>query len=580
MSLTKNDSFFQIIKENCPKHAKKFSQTEMDCIEKMYKKDENAKFLYFSDKDTKEYCETANTSNAVQTALAKHPLTPYRKSILQYFMQSDICKEAMKELLKREEIVNRYTCASLLSKISDITMDDIIFSSKDSEKRPMGGMFFNIIVENHALNCIKKGNSGDLTPGEVYSFLYTDSLKTGEIFTYKDVSIPEIFPTLIASNSFLDEDIRNRAFDEGCDWEKLKGYTPYMIEEMFDSVLDMMKLDQTTLSDKELEQHNIACVIMRNWTWKNLLNENQQCQIINGLKDENLFKNPSYRKCVKNILEKTTYPEVMELFDKIDKNKLKNEKRFVLYIMNNSSPNIFQFQNKMLIKIYDDVFFDKTPNQYYLNILQKAITNTDVGTDLFRAISTWKNENGIGAERENIVLTAFKNPYMPTSVLKEQIQDMEETKTTNTKVYLFACISKNCNEDVLLKDQIFSILSRKPTILKYNLNVEKLKDVLMQTLKNENINKHSSHKSFLENEIKNIEKTIISLQLKQREMEMDKIINKLSGLDRQSITDFYLSIEDTKNKYEKNKEDQMVLKDKIKEIGERVVKDERDEYEL
>ncbi len=109
---------------------------------------------------------------------------------------------------------------------------------------------------------------------------------------------------IVVNNTKLGDDIRNKAFDDGCDIEKVKNGTPYIISSVYESAMDTLSIVEDVNSPTYVRAKRLLERLIQN----DVLGEAQQLDAVMRYVAE---KRNGYNAVYSDISRKTKYESVM-----------------------------------------------------------------------------------------------------------------------------------------------------------------------------------------------------------------------------------------------------------------------------
>lgn len=234
----------------------------------------------------------------------------------------------------------------------------------------------------------------------------------------------------IANNFGLNDRIRNKAFDEGCNFEEIVNVTPHMISCMYESAIETLSMVTNVEEQNFKSAHKVLDYLIK----KGFLSESQQLDIVMRYATET---KPGYARVFSTLYKNTDYKSV---FDKIVETKGKGDINSVyirdIFLAENIPDSFLGARVRACIENIKDQAFVSRANEIliYKALSRECITKSETYEYLVRM-------NNFG-----FFDAISKDVSAPNDVLREIIKRTINSNYSNIAVQAALNIAMNkCN---------------------------------------------------------------------------------------------------------------------------------------
>lgn len=362
-------------------------------IEEIYKKDGDGNLInhsyekwceFIKDVNIPKTCTTeeAKRMEIIQTAIAKHPLLS-NDGAHKLLSSTILYNSAINEILKRDGFFSDiYETA--LKKIP-ITELEKILDAEPTSKQPLCEYAMKKIFNQAFDDIIKTGN----TNSKINTDIFKHSSQSNAIWKMICTNLNPINETIltnIVNNQIIDEKVRDKAFDLGCNWEKVSitTLTPHIAQTMypsivvyqFDDIKDMVEdggYGSMTLElfSKRALTHSIE--------W-NLLSYEQKTDLLNRI----AFEKPDYMTDAGELfVTMLIYEQEKDLLEKmieIIRDKMPDKQIYTDFLLKNEHFHKTKMFQETMYQTQQDIFSFGKFDTYKAERLEKIILNADLNS--------------------------------------------------------------------------------------------------------------------------------------------------------------------------------------------------------
>lgn len=199
-----------------------------------------------NDEKWNEWVEQSRKNKDIQEYIALNPYTPI-KVLDGLISKGRIYQDTIINLATRKDLTVPLI-EKMISKANEKTFKSIYFKFGNSEES-INPKIINVITPIIVDNIIKH-DSSLFNDCHLDIFNFTDNEDSISYLLNSDINLGEDILDRIANNKNLSADIRNKAFDMGCNFENIDSFTPYMAQKIYESAIESAIDDGTTSYEK------------------------------------------------------------------------------------------------------------------------------------------------------------------------------------------------------------------------------------------------------------------------------------------------------------------------------------------
>ena len=241
--MVKDEKFRKFVKDNIDNFSLKeslYKSEEHEEINKIYKRDSlTGRFINHTPEEWTKLIQSTNRNGKQieQVAIARHPLLT-DKLANELIGLDKVYTSTLLELLKRDDLSSKTNyiiyCQTKLKGAK--IMDDLFYY----DKKTIAGTDTLKFILQDVIQDIKDFGIV-VNDRHKYVFAHTDDNESiHKLISWAEnhtKEIPEDILTLIASNTNITQGIRDRAFQLGCNWEKMTHYTRHMSKNIYPNIV-------------------------------------------------------------------------------------------------------------------------------------------------------------------------------------------------------------------------------------------------------------------------------------------------------------------------------------------------------
>ena len=344
----KNKDFGEWLRENCDFESKIDKKT-LQIVSELYKKDDDGNFVKHTKEVMDDFFNKASHNNDIQIALCNYP--PLNEADKYRLLTFDfLYKSTVEEILINNNMPDT-VIDDAIKKLSPSHIDEMLSSDKNLQ---FNKHFIDTILSS-SIEKIKNGRFSDMKPAEVFVFKHIDTNYRLYDLYYKSFEMPEFINNLVASNPKIINEIRDTAFDMGCDWTKIKNITRHMAEEMYKSIVDTLFCENQNI--KHGNNKNVAYNLLNKLITSHLLSYVEECDLANNIVKEKPMVQNLQGNSLDVLLMNTSNPSVANIVLKFSYN-LATEQNFWLNVLYGNinkfdiPNNLYSYAEKSIKKIF------------------------------------------------------------------------------------------------------------------------------------------------------------------------------------------------------------------------------------
>lgn len=298
MSILTSD-FYQIVNECLKETDKTINLNFTNKIKSLYKRGDNGNYCHHNYTEWLEFieeadvyyklkCPEATYTKMLQVAIARHPhlINEAARVLLK---SKNLYDDTIVEILKRNDFsiaVQKYA----YEKVKPESIEKIL-ETHNKKEQPLCDFAMNQIISEASEKLFSIGRV--TLKSEELIFKYTNNEFYINNLLVNCEKIPENILTYIASNTNLNQTIRDRAFDLGCDWEQIPNdaITYHMAYEMYPSVVIYPFEEYTKEMFEDTKNFHSLTIFarraMETFLEKSLLSNNQKMDFFKKVMKEN-----------------------------------------------------------------------------------------------------------------------------------------------------------------------------------------------------------------------------------------------------------------------------------------------------
>ena len=587
MSILTSD-FYQIVNECLKETDKTINLNFTNKIKSLYKRGDNGNYCHHNYTEWLEFieeadvyyklkCPEATYTKMLQVAIARHPhlINEAARVLLK---SKNLYDDTIVEILKRNDFsiaVQKYA----YEKVKPESIEKIL-ETHNTKEQPLCDFAMNQIISEASEKLFSIGRV--TLKSEELIFKYTNNEFYINNLLVNCEKIPENILTYIASNTNLNQTIRDRAFDLGCDWEQIPNdaITYHMAYEMYPSVVIYPFEEYTKEMFEDTKNfHSLtifARIAMETFLEKSLLSNNQKMDFFKKVMKENPMVSSEVGQLFSTMLIEE---KEMGFFEDIAVEiadihcPLVEKDYFCDCLLSNKTFHTTKLFEEFLELLCKDVFeldYNNENKLARMNIvllranLSKKIQSL-IANGALRFLKNFPITKNVDDEKtrkinesfSEILINLIRSPNTSLSVIQKIKTDKPYMQTIETlRNIAIACHNqKNCDEENIIYKVFCAIACdyMRDTFMIYDIGDTDY-NLVLKVLEEAKI-MHTEHPI---KHKKQINKLITSItRLKNEQLKIDARNNKikLKGkvLDlckKEFMLDFYIQLQDLQKEFE------------------------------
>lgn len=413
--------------------------------------------------------ESLQKESVIKKLYENNPEFVKNNNMVQFYLMG--LKSTPIEIL--EDIINEPMSAQVLLKaLENHTISE--HSSRDKIYFDIQNALFDDTIKEHLYREIKPNNSFEMA--EIYPLfarvtggaldflckqlnfvntacnLITDNRLAEEILDLHPDN--EEIRTSIANNFRLSENVRNRAFNEGCIYEKITHTTDQMSSSMYESAIETLSMIDKV--DEPIFQYSKR--VITNLIQNNQLSESQQLDIVMRYAND---KKTGYSWILDTLKKMTVYPSVFQkIVDTIGDGDINSVYIRDIFFSDNVPDKLLKERAKDAVKSLKGSMFISVDAE---KLISKAISQKCIKDKTTYQTILDMNHYGF-------MEALTKDPYVPNDILRQIINKTINTNKSyiaimaalNIGMNVYDTISGKKRESLYFEDVIKSITQPGP----------------------------------------------------------------------------------------------------------------------
>ena len=576
-------NFENIVNEHFEEYNMSYDDNIAKTIEEIYKKDKDGNLVNHSFEKWKEFIKSvslpregttgeAKRMEIVQTAIAKHPLLS-NEGARQLLSCTILYNSAVNEILKREHFKSD-VYKTALDKIRTTELEKVL-NAEPASQPPLCEYVMDKILNQAFGEIMRTGKTSTKINTDIFKHSNNSDIIWKMICTNLN-QIDETILTNIVNNRNIDESVRDKAFDLGCNWEEISisTLTPHMAQMMYPSVV-VYQFDFENFREMIEEKSGLATLallskrILNHSLEHDLLSYEQKLDFLNRVS----FEKPEYMISDAGELfvtmliyekEKDLFPKMIELIEK----ELPDKQCYVDFLLKNEHFHKTTMFQETIYQLQENVFSPKMFDNKKLERLEKMIMNTDLNSSTIydtakNCINILNEPSCISALKHHEIKKASKD--LLTAIIKSphtQLDDLiyvRQNEIDSIELSLLLDISiasrSQTTQNSINPTKILNAIiidTNNDISIQYSKSVdyEKLLKILNNT--KSYVKRFSPHYKLLSQLINTTKGFKKEQDAEKPQRELKDLKNKIDELaNPRNIVDFYINTKDFKNEFNK-----------------------------
>ena len=582
MSFREDTEFTKILREFNNKQVMIHDIFLQKKIDEIYQKGNDGKYVNRSIKEWMEYInETMSCNRQVeQMAIVMHP--DFNNLLAHKLLESkNVYGSTCVEMLRRDglgtDIIKKaYNRAMALDK-------KILDKEFNMYKNPISQEATALLLTDAIKEIEEHGKCR--TIAQEYAFYYTDhdGLIRDFLNSANSYDVPENILTFIASNKNISDELRLKAFEIGCDWEKLSGATKEIARQMYPELIAYPFNEDGISTDKTIKENmtRYSIRILEKFVGSNLLSLSQLRDLYNRLEDTNPPANSPLGQLLSKILSTTEDIVILKLANESVESRLNSEEVYTNDLIRNPNYQATQMFDDLMEKQFEKMCkvgeYDEEAVGHLVNGIQLASINSKNQIKIADKMVEYLNlikivigdENSKDSQRvydsKLLLNVLLQSPYIDRAtyshLLSKNPKNLNFSLIANFGLACHIYQEDNGEKNIIdIKKNFFNSIDYSDDFDKFFVRVNEKIDVdeVNQILKiakkicRDHPFKHPPQINKLAEELKE-EKKRYDKDKPRRELESLK--GKLASLSLKTMTHFYLEIGDIYKQFKEIEKD-------------------------